>query len=201
MVERRSNKAHSRRSPVPASSAKSLRELHAETTRGTILAAARTLFASRGFVRVPVTALARSAGVAVQTLYDAFGSKAGVILAMADVVDAEAGITQLLKEMPPAPNPRERLAFAARVRRRIRERCGDLVRAMRSGAAADPDVAALWAEGMRRRRETLLRLTGTLAAGGALRRGISAAGAAERRSRRRATEASRPRGRARCPLR
>ena len=53
-----------------------LREQHAAVTRRAILQAARELFAEQGFANTTVKVLAERAGVAVQTIYATFGSKA-----------------------------------------------------------------------------------------------------------------------------
>ena len=49
----------------------------AAVTKRAILHAARQLFAEQGFANATVKGLAERAGVAVQTIYATFGSKAG----------------------------------------------------------------------------------------------------------------------------
>ncbi|HEV8699175.1 MAG TPA: TetR/AcrR family transcriptional regulator [Candidatus Limnocylindrales bacterium] len=57
-------------------------------TRARILASARELIPPAG-TSLPVTAIARHAGVAVQTIYDQFGSKGGLLIAViGDVQDS-----------------------------------------------------------------------------------------------------------------
>ncbi|MGH3823610.1 MAG: hypothetical protein ACRDRA_12400 [Pseudonocardiaceae bacterium] len=49
-------------------------------------------------------------------------------------------------------DPAELLGLLARISRQARERCGDIVTILRSGAALDPDIAATLSEGLRRNR-------------------------------------------------
>src|ERR671916_2606233 len=68
-----------------------LRARHAELTRASILDAARSLFAKQGYAATAVRPIAQEAGVAVQTLYSAFGSKQGLLLALVDTVREQTG--------------------------------------------------------------------------------------------------------------
>jgi len=169
----------SRGMPPAPPGVKPLRAQHEAVTRRTILQAARHLFAEGGYAATPIRLLAQRAGVAVQTIYGTFGSKAGVLQGMPDLVDEEAGVYELITELDHTQEPAQLLALYARIRRQIRERCGDIIRILRSGAAVDPDIAATLAEGMRRRRFGLMRLMERLAANHALKEGLSADRAAD----------------------
>jgi len=128
-----------------------LREQREALTRQTILTAARELFAERGYAATPVRELARRAGVATQTIYATYGSKAGVLAGLPDLVDQEAGVIELFEARHRITDPAELLGLLAAITRRIRERCGDVIKVLRSGAAVDADIAATMAEGHRRR--------------------------------------------------
>ena len=156
-----------------------LREQHAAVTRRAILTAARALFAERGFGATPVKLLAERAGVAVQTVYATFGSKAGVLAGLVDLVDEEAGVVPLIGELRQAEDPREMLRIHARVRRRIRERCGDVIAMLRAGAGVDERIAAVWEEGMRRRHGGLSAIAAKLESQGALAEGLDRKSAAD----------------------
>jgi AcrR family transcriptional regulator len=65
-------------------------EARAET-RARILAAAQELIPGAGS-SLPVTAIARHAGVAVQTIYDQFGSKGGLLIAVVNEVQRSVGL-------------------------------------------------------------------------------------------------------------
>jgi AcrR family transcriptional regulator len=164
---------------VPAPPRTGLRAELAATTQRVILEAARRLFAERGYASVSVKELASEAGVAVQTIYDTFGSKGGVVLRFADLVDEEAGINELRPLIFASQDPRETLRLVARMRRQIGERCGDIVRMLMEGAAADPEVGVALAEGMRRQDIGQLAVAQRLEAAGALRPGIDAQRAAD----------------------
>ncbi len=158
---------------------KRLREQHQATTRRAILQAARRLFAERGYAATPVRLLAQHAGVAVQTVYDAFGSKGGVLRGLPDLLDEEAGVFELVDQVERTQVPAELVALYARLRRQIRERCGDIVRILRAGAASDAEIAAALAEGLRRRRFGLKRVMERTATDGMLKDGLSAERAAD----------------------
>ena len=80
------------------------------------------------------------------------GSKAGVLGGLVDLLDEEAGLPELVAEADRIDDPAALLGLLARAARQVRERCGDIVAILRSGAAADPGIAATEAEGARRNR-------------------------------------------------
>lgn len=129
-----------------------LRDRREALTLRTILTAARGLFADRGYARTPIRLIAQEAGVSPQTIYAHFGSKAGVLGGLVDLLDDEAGIPDLVAEVGRTEDPVALLGLLARVARQVRERCGDIVTMLGSGAAVDPDIAATQAEGARRNR-------------------------------------------------
>lgn len=69
-----------------------------EATRAHILAAARELIPEAG-ASLPVTAIARHAGVAIQTIYDQFGSKGGLVIAVVNDVQANEGLFAAFQEV------------------------------------------------------------------------------------------------------
>lgn len=129
-----------------------LRDQREALTRNTILKAARELFAERGYANTPVRLLAQRAGVALQTVYSTYGSKAGVLAGLPDLLDQETGINDLYDVVETTTDPHELLGLLARIRRQVRERGSDIVKVIRSGAALDKDIAATLAEAERRRR-------------------------------------------------
>jgi AcrR family transcriptional regulator len=159
--------------------AQSLREQHEAVTRQAILRAAREAFAERGFQATSMKLLAERAGVAVQTIYSTFGSKAGVLTGLVDLVDREAGVLELAQEMRQANDPRRLLRLGARTRRQIRERCGDIIAMLRAGAGTDERIAAVWEEGLRRRHQGLTMTIDRLGEQGALRAGLDRRRAAD----------------------
>jgi AcrR family transcriptional regulator len=149
-----------------------LRQQHGAVTRRAILQAARRLFADRGFANTTVRELAERAGVAVQTIYGTFGSKAGVLMGLVDLLDEEAGIEAVLVRIRDTEDPREVLRLTARICRQVRERCGDIVLMARQGASTDERIAAALAEGLARRNAGLEMIVRRLDSQGALREGL-----------------------------
>ncbi|GHE72858.1 TetR/AcrR family transcriptional regulator [Streptomyces capitiformicae] len=129
-----------------------LRDRREALTLRAILTAARRLFAEHGYARTPIRSIAQEAGVAPQTIYTHFGSKAGVLTGLVDLMDEEAGLPDLMAEAAEMTDPVELLGLLARASSQVRERCGDIVTMLSSGAAVAPEIAATQAEGARRNR-------------------------------------------------
>jgi AcrR family transcriptional regulator len=156
-----------------------IRDEHAAVTRTAILRAARELLAHRSYPSVTVKELAARAGVSIKTIYDTFGSKRGVVVALADLVHTEAGLGELIGRAAAEQDGRRVMALVALINRQIRERCRDIVQTVRSGAAADPDLAAALDEGKRRRHFGQSQLIDKLHTSGQLHPGLSASRAAD----------------------
>lgn len=139
------------------------RQAMADQTRRDILRTARQLFARQGYAATSVTDIAREAGVAVQTIYARLGSKRGMLMALIDLIDEEAGVGCLVAGIRVAATPQEALRAEARLTRAFQERCGDIIGALFAAAAVEPDLAAAVAEGQRRHRDgarlTVARIT------------------------------------------
>jgi AcrR family transcriptional regulator len=128
----------------------SLRERQAQLTRDEILKAARRLFAERGYSRTSVRDIAEAAGVSSQTVYDSIGSKQAVVARLNDLIDAEAGIAAIAAGAARSSDPMEVAATSAKVTRSILEHCGDVIHALVTGAAAEPDLELALSDGQRR---------------------------------------------------
>jgi AcrR family transcriptional regulator len=137
----------------------SRRERQAQSTRDDILRAARRLFAERGYSRTSVRDIAEAAGVSAQTVYDSVGSKRSVV---ARLIDTEAGIMAIAMGAARSEDPVEVLGASARIARSILEHCGDVIHALVTGAAAEPELAVVLAEGHRRHVEGAGRIVGRL---------------------------------------
>jgi len=115
----------------------------AQATRERVVAAAAPLFVAHGYLDTTMAELATAAGVAVQTLYLAFGSKAAVLAAVWDAAGPERppGWTEALAAAPDGPAALARhvdLTTAAVERRHPLD-------AVLRAAAADPEPAELLA--------------------------------------------------------
>jgi AcrR family transcriptional regulator len=156
-----------------------LRERKAQLTRDEILRAARRLFLERGYARTTVRDIARAAGVSAQTVYDSVGSKAAVVAQLNDLIDTEAGIRPLARAMAESTDPSAVAATQARITRSLVERCGDILHALVTGAATEPELAAILVEGHRRHLAGARGVVGRLEELGALRPGLDSGEAAE----------------------
>jgi AcrR family transcriptional regulator len=130
-----------------------LRERQAQLTRDEILKAARRLFAERGYTRTSVRDIAEAAAVSAQTVYDSIGSKQALVARLNDLIDVEAGIAAIAGAAARSGDPRQVAAMSAKITRSILEHCGDIVHALITGAAAEPELATALAEGHRRHVE------------------------------------------------
>ncbi len=138
-----------------------MRERQAELSRSEILLAARRLFAERGFARTGVRDIAKAAGVSTQTVYNSIGSKQAVVARLNDLIDSEAGIGAIVGPIAASRDPQQVAALSARITRSMLENCGDIIRAVVTGAAAEPEIQAVLDEGHRRHLEgarTVVRL-------------------------------------------
>ena len=139
-----------------------LRERRAQLTRDEILRAARRLFAERGYASTSVREIAQAAGVSAQTVYDSVGSKQAVVAQLNDLIDTEAGIGGIVRAAAESGDPREAVGGAGTGRTVDHRDCGDIIRAVVTGAAAEPELAAVLAEGHRRHVEGARRVVGLL---------------------------------------
>ncbi len=116
-----------------------LRAERAEVTRRRIADAARRLFASGGYGATTLRGIAEEAGVAVQTVYAVYGSKAGILRTLRDaaVAQPEAGAAYAAAlEATSAAGSLDLLARSIRLRWEL---AGDIVTIL--GVAAMTDSA------------------------------------------------------------
>jgi AcrR family transcriptional regulator len=157
----------------------SLRKQQAGQTRMRILDAAQKLFAERGYATSTVEAMAADAGVAVDTVYAAFGSKRGVLQALLNVRVGgdEAELDLLARAGPRAverePDQRAQLAAFATDVSGILERARPVDDIIRGAAAVDAEIASLRSEAQAYRYRNMRQLVSWLAAKGPLRDGLT----------------------------
>lgn len=156
----------------------SLRKAQAGQTRLRILDAAQKLFAQRGYAATTMDSIAAEAGVAADTVYASFGSKAGVLHRLLDVRVGgdDAPVPVLEREGPQAvraerSQKRQVAGFAAGIAE-ILERARPVDDIMRSAAAVDPEVAGLRARIQGTRYRNMERFVTWLAARGPFRGGL-----------------------------
>jgi AcrR family transcriptional regulator len=115
-----------------------------------IIEAARRLFENGGYAATAVPSIAAEAGVAVKTVYLAFETKAGLLRAVweARLGGEEESVPVLqrrwMRELAEEADPAGKLRLLAAQSRRVKTATGPLLEAIRTAAATDPEVAALW---------------------------------------------------------
>jgi AcrR family transcriptional regulator len=140
-----------------------LRQEQAAVTRRRILEAARRLFGRDGYAATTLKAVAADAGVAVQTVYAVFGSKAAILAELRSLVvslpEADNSFQAAMRE----PTIEGRLTgFAHSIRQRW-ELAGDIVTINEDAARADPSVRAGVEAARDRRQAGIAALVGGIA--------------------------------------
>jgi AcrR family transcriptional regulator len=109
------------------------------------------LFERDGYAATSVAAIAKEAGVALKTVYVAFGTKSGVLRALWNVLlrgdDETAPIAERdwYRSVLAEPDPERLIGRVAEGSRTVKERVGGAFEVIRSAAPVDPDIAELWA--------------------------------------------------------
>jgi AcrR family transcriptional regulator len=126
------------------------RRRQAAATRAEILAAALRLFEQRGYTATSMAAIAAEAGVALKTVYLAFQTKRGLLLALwhlllrGDEEPVPVAERPWFREVMDEPDPERLLRLNARNSRLVKERAGTLLEILRGAAPADAELDALW---------------------------------------------------------
>ena len=150
-------------------------------SRRDIVQNAGVLFRQRGYAGVSMPSIATEAGVAVETIYRAFGSKAGLFRAVVEAAvaggaaraDVPVERRPAIRAMIEEADPRRQVAMYAATQPGIHRRSGPLLRVLAGGAAVDPELAALWRGIETIRLNGQARFVGMLADRGALRPDLS----------------------------
>lgn len=155
----------------------SRRREQAERTRTAILDTARREFLEHGYAATTVARIAEEAGTSVETLYKAYGGKAGLVRAL-----WERGLRG--RAAIPAPERSDVLSSTAtdpvavlkgwgRFTTELAPEGAPIVLLIRAAAATDADMAALLAEVEEQRRRRMRHNARRLKERGWLRAGIS----------------------------
>jgi AcrR family transcriptional regulator len=155
------------------------RQARTRRTRAAVAAAARSLFAERGYAATTIEAISDRADTPQPTVYRLFSSKLGILKALLDV--SVAGDDQALPmlERPPvrallsAADPKDQLTGFAALVSDVLARTGPVHRILADAARSDKDAASLLAEIARQRHEGQRRIASSLARSGALRPGLT----------------------------
>ncbi len=123
-----------------ASQRLTLRAERAAVTRRRIAEAARVLFSRQGYGATTLTVIATEAGVAVQTVYAVYGSKAGILRALREEVLRQPEAEALYAGAVQAPDAARTVALFARSIRRRWEYGHDVVAIQTDAASTDPTL-------------------------------------------------------------
>jgi AcrR family transcriptional regulator len=122
-----------------------------------ICAAARRLFAEKGYLATSITDIAAEAGVARPTVFTAVGPKPVILRAVVDQSlagdDAPIPIAERAwwREAIEEPDPGRSIELHARNMCRISRSAAPVLRALEVAASIDPDAATVWKRFQRQR--------------------------------------------------
>jgi AcrR family transcriptional regulator len=162
---------------------KTRKQLAAEETQRVIVEAASRLFLEHGYHATSISRIAAEAGVAVQTIYNAVGSKRELLSRVLDFAAAGEGapvpVSQFMRERAESePDPRRIIAQLVEFWRGALPRTAPVFRIIREAAAADPEIAVLERGRAAQRLDNYRAAAQLLADRKALRPGITIDGAA-----------------------
>ena len=151
------------------------RRAAAEQTRLSILESARPLFFEKGYAATTMPAIARAAGVALDTVYATVGTKAELFILM-----VEAALSGREEAVPPdereyvraireEPDAARKLQIYASALVEIQPRLAPLFQVLQTAAPQDADLGALWQEISSRRAANMRLLAKNLTATGRVR--------------------------------
>ncbi|HEX6149032.1 TetR/AcrR family transcriptional regulator [Nocardioides sp.] len=135
-------------------------------TRRRVVEAARELFVTRGYVATTVADIAKEAGVALQSVYNAGKSKAALMHLVVDLAVAGDDQEVLLTDRPSftaiteQPTAERQVETIAALIAETMQRLAPVWVAYRQAAAVDPSAAASLEAAHRRRNETFSTMIG-----------------------------------------
>jgi AcrR family transcriptional regulator len=120
------------------------RQEDAAGTRRDIVAAARQLFATQGYARVPVTEIAAAAGVSVKTVYASVGSKAEILAEIINVSVLESDAAASLERVRASRDLQGVVTELAASTRQANEALQDVVDIIYSALGAHEVAERAW---------------------------------------------------------
>ena len=121
---------------------KPVRRRDRAATRAAIVDAARDLFREQGYARTTITDISTRAGVAPQTVYWAFGSKARLVTEIREAWLSAAGTAERMRTVLAIADPPARLDAYAGFMTHQWETGAEAVAIQLDAMRVDPDVAA-----------------------------------------------------------
>jgi TetR/AcrR family transcriptional regulator, regulator of autoinduction and epiphytic fitness len=151
------------------------RRERARATRQRIGESAQRLFSANGYAATTMDAIAQDAGVAVQTVYFTFHTKAAVLVEAMKIAGGGPGATaevmsrDWVHDVLTAPSGGRRLALSVEHGTDIYRRLAPMYRAISAAASVDEQVDVAWKTLVETRRNGMRRITGLMAERGELR--------------------------------
>lgn len=131
------------------------RQFQAEETKHRIAEAARRLFATGGYASTSIEAIAAEAGVAVRTVYSAFGAKREILSLICERWLEQAGATERAKQVFAEPDPVRRLHAAAHWLRMLYAAGFDVVEIFEAATDESPETRAMLRSKLAGRNEVM----------------------------------------------
>jgi AcrR family transcriptional regulator len=144
-------------------------------TRQRILRAARDVLVARGYHGAGLDQVATAAGVTRVTVYRQFGTKQGLLAALADDLATRSDVVAGVRDALGAADPAAACTAVVRCLCRLWATDPALMRRLVGLAAVDPDLAPVVADRERWRHRQLAACVDRLAAAGRLRPGVDRA--------------------------
>ena len=173
------------RAPKPRPYDATSRREQSAVTRQRIIDCARALLVAQGYRAATVTAIARDAGVHVDTLYELVGRKPQLLREL--IEQALSGVDHPVpgeqrdhvQAMRATPDAVEKLAIYATAMRHTHTRLAPLFLALRDASSTEPEAREIWQQISERRAANMHKLVADLATTGRLRAGLSIAQGAD----------------------
>jgi AcrR family transcriptional regulator len=144
----------------------------AARTRESILLAARQVIVARGYHGAGLDQVAAEAGLTRVTVHRQFGTKQGLLAALADDLAARSGVVAAVRAARRAADPAAACAGTVRALCRLWAVDPDLMRRLVGLAAVDPELAPVVADRERWRHRQVAGCVRRLAVAGLLRPGV-----------------------------
>jgi AcrR family transcriptional regulator len=158
----------------PSPAKRSRRAEYAEATRRAIIAAARELFAQRGFVGTKVEDIAERARVAAATVYAVTGGKQGLLRILVDEWTEAPEVEETYRTIDAADDAAALVVAVASLVRRMRRDWGDVMKIGLATAPLDVAAAETFRVGTDRYRAGMRAVAAKLADLDALKPGMTA---------------------------
>ena len=120
-----------------------MRQRQAEETRQRILAEARAILTTQGYVGMTMEAIAEAAEVSPKTVAAVVGSKREILAELVQPDAFDAPIQELLSQLRTGQEPKQRVKLVVLITRRVYESLHTEFELLRTAGVVDPELADL----------------------------------------------------------